>query len=71
MLHDLPALEAMQTDPHVIGMLHREELWNAGAGKRGQAELILVKNSDNPLGTLRFADRLMRCRMVLDSVDLD
>jgi replicative DNA helicase len=54
LLHDLPALEAMQTYPHVIGMLHREEFWNAGTSKRGQAELMLVKNSDNPLGTLRF-----------------
>jgi replicative DNA helicase len=54
LLHDLPALEAMQTYPHVIGMLHREEFWNAATSKRGQAELMLVKNSDNPLGTLRF-----------------
>jgi replicative DNA helicase len=54
LLHDLPALEAMQTYPHVIGMLHREEFWNAGTSKRGEAELMLVKNSDNPLGTLRF-----------------
>jgi replicative DNA helicase len=37
LLHDLPALEAMQTYPHVIGMLHREEFWNAGTSKRGQA----------------------------------
>jgi hypothetical protein len=27
----------MQTYPHVIGMLHREEFWNAGTSKRGQA----------------------------------
>jgi replicative DNA helicase len=54
LLHDLPALEAMQTYPHVIGMLHREEYWDPCTSKRGQAELMLVKNSDNPLGTLRF-----------------
>jgi hypothetical protein len=35
LLHDLPALETMQTYPHVIGILHREEFWNAGTSKRG------------------------------------
>jgi len=54
LLHDLPALDAMQAYPHVIGMLHREEYWNAGTTKRGEAQLMLVKNSDNPLGTLRL-----------------
>jgi replicative DNA helicase len=54
LLHDLPALEAMQTYPHVIAMLHREEFWNPCTTKRGEAQLLLVKNSDNPLGTLRF-----------------
>ena len=54
LLHDLPALAAMQTYPHVIGMLHREEFWNPDTTTRGQAQLVLVKNSDNPVGTLRF-----------------
>ena len=64
LLHDLPALEAMQTYPHVIGMLHREEFWNVGTRKRGQAELMLVKNSDNPLGTLRFGFEPMFSRFL-------
>lgn len=64
LLHDLPALEAMQTYPHVIGMLHREEFWNAATSKRGQAELMLVKNSDNPLGTLRFGFEPMFSRFL-------
>jgi replicative DNA helicase len=54
LLHDLPALAAMQAYPHVIGMLHREEFWNPDTSTRGQAQLVLVKNSDNPVGTLRF-----------------
>ena len=54
LLHDLPALEAMQTYPHVIAMLHREEFWDPDTSRRGEAQLLLVKNSDNPLGTLRF-----------------
>jgi replicative DNA helicase len=54
LLHDLPALEAMQTYAHVIVMLHREEFWNPDTSTRGQAQLVLLKNSDNPVGTLRF-----------------
>jgi replicative DNA helicase len=54
LLHDLPALAAMQTYPHVIGMLHREEFWNPDTTTRGQAQLVLVKNSDNPVGTLKL-----------------
>jgi len=54
LLHDLPALEAMQTYPHVLAMLHREEYWNPNTNSRGEAKLLLVKNSENPLGTLRF-----------------
>jgi replicative DNA helicase len=54
LLHDLPALAAMQTYPHVIGMLHREEFWNPDTSTRGEAQLVLLKNSDNPVGTLRF-----------------
>jgi replicative DNA helicase len=45
-------------------MLHREEFWNAGTSKRGQAELMLVKNSDNPLGTLRFGFEPMFSRFL-------
>jgi replicative DNA helicase len=45
-------------------MLHREEFWNAGTSKRGEAELMLVKNSDNPLGTLRFGFEPMFSRFL-------
>jgi replicative DNA helicase len=68
LLHDLPALEAMQTYPHVIGMLHREEFWNTTTSKRGQAELMLVKNSDNPLGTLLFGfEPMASCFIEIDA----
>jgi replicative DNA helicase len=54
LMHDLPALGAMQTYPHVIGMLHREEFWNPDVINRGEAKLIILKNSDNPVGSMSF-----------------
>lgn len=54
----------MQTDPHLIGMLHREEFWNPATSHRGQAQLILVKNSDHPLGTLNLGFQPMFSRFL-------
>lgn len=64
LLHDLPALEAMQTYPHLIGMLHREEFWNPDTSNRDQAQLILFKNSDHPLGTLHLGFQPMFSRFL-------
>jgi replicative DNA helicase len=66
LLHDLPVLDAMQTYPHVIAMLHREDFWNPGTSNHGVAHLMLVKNSDNPLGTLRFVFEPMFSRFSED-----
>jgi replicative DNA helicase len=54
LMHDLPYLEAMQTYPHIIAMLHREEFWNPDTSSRGVAELMFLKNTDNPVGTIRL-----------------
>lgn len=50
LLHDLPAFEAMQTYPHMLAMLHREKCWNPNTNSRGEAKLLLVKNSETPIG---------------------
>ena len=64
LLHDLPALAAMQTYPHVIGMLHRGEFWNPDVIHRGEAKLMLVKNSDNPVGSITFEFEPMFSRFI-------
>ena len=54
LLNDLPCVAAMQTYAHVIALLHRDEYWNADSAVTGQAELIFLKNADNPVGTVRL-----------------
>lgn len=54
LLNDLPCVAAMQAYAHVIAFLHRDEYWNADSAERGQAELIFLKNTDNPVGTVRL-----------------
>ncbi|MCP9807872.1 DnaB-like helicase C-terminal domain-containing protein [Cyanobium sp. HWJ4-Hawea] len=54
LLNDLPCVAAMQTYAHVIAVLHRDEYWNADSAARNQVELIFLKNTDNPVGTVRL-----------------
>ena len=51
-LNDLPALDAMQAYPHVISILHREEYWRPASDCRGSAQLMLFKNTNNPVGSI-------------------
>jgi len=53
-LNDLPAINAMQAWAEVIAFLHRDEYWSPDSPMRGEAELIIAKNRDNPVGTIRF-----------------
>jgi len=53
-LNDLPAISAMQAWAEVIAFLHRDEFWNPDSTKRGEAQLIIAKNRDNPVGTICF-----------------
>lgn len=54
LLNDLPAIDAMQAWTEVIAILHRDEYWNPESKMMGEAELIIAKNRDNPVGTIRF-----------------
>lgn len=54
LLNDLPCVAAMQTYAHVIALLYRDDYWNADSAVIGQAELIFLKNADNPVGTVRL-----------------
>lgn len=61
-LNDLTAVEAMQAYAHGIAVLHREEYWDPNTPQRGEAELIVFKNSDNPVGTVRLGFELQFSR---------
>jgi replicative DNA helicase len=44
----------MQAYAHVIALLNRQEFWDPETTTRGEAELILCKNADNPVGMVRL-----------------
>ena len=54
LLNDLPCVAAIQTYAHVIAFLHRDDFWNPDSAVRGQAELIICKSSNNPVGTVKL-----------------
>lgn len=54
LVNDLPDVLAMQAYAHVIALLNRQEFWDPESTTRGEAELILFKNADNPVGLVRL-----------------
>lgn len=61
LMSDLRDSGEIEQDADIIGMLHRQELYDDGVQWQGFAELLVRKNRNGPLGTveLRFDGKMM------------
>ena len=48
------SLPSVELCPGGVPLLHPQAFWNPDTTTRGEAQLVLLNNGDNPGGTLRF-----------------